>query len=51
MQGAEILFIDKNIESDSQLFEGLSFSVDELNDHIDRIFQVGEYDRYSDVVY
>ena len=49
---AEVVFIDKNLDDQSELVQELPFSVEELKERTMRpLYYVGEYDRYSDVFY
>jgi hypothetical protein len=48
---SEIVFVDKNIDEKADAFDGLSFTSQDLRDKLDRLLPIGEYDRYSDVVY
>jgi hypothetical protein len=51
VKNSEILFMDKNIDEKPDVFDGLPFTLEELREGIHKILPVGEYVRYSDVVY
>lgn len=49
---SDIIFIDKNMEDHPEWLDGLSFRLSELREKTTRhLFEVGEFDRYSDVFY
>ena len=50
-EDAELIFMDKFAGDEVELFEDLRFSAEELREKMPRIFEVSEYDKYSDVFY
>ena len=49
---SDLVFIDKNLDEHPPLLEGLGFTIDDLREKtIANILEIGDFDRYSDVVY
>lgn len=47
----EVLFIDKNIDEDTDDMSSMPFTIEDVTEQIKSTIAVGEMDRYSDVVF